>query len=516
MRKTLISLTGVLLLLGTVVPGAMAFSKDSLTYQKCTSCHAVQDGKISRVEEIRATPDEWGVIIDRMARLHGMDLNGQERHILLKEICETQILSPEELDQVSYLNLNNNPQTVEVPQNEEQGQLFATCVRCHSAGKIFSYRMTESAWAKIRDFHYYVDPAIDGQMREMRWYEEAGTMLAALAESLPYDKRWEAPKVNLAGSWVILGNEPGKGNYRGHASIKAGENGDYVVAGTLNFDDGTSESFQGDAVLYGGHALRTQTRHNNSLTIGAYSFTKGVIHGQHHFPAPDFRTSTSTWYPANGPAQLLKVTPSYLLAGETTTLTLEGVKLPAVKAGDLKFNGGNVKVLGAKRVGETIIAEVVYQGTGVARASLGVKNLGTVPVTLANQIDYIRITPELGRARVYGGIHYPAEGVQFEAIAFASGADNSDDLVLGPVAAKFKLSEKVTREGDDDLTWLGGIGANGTYIPTSDYGQILTREYKTEGTGLVKVEAEYIRGDRNYAAEAMLAVVPPDYVQRIK
>ncbi|MDT8443306.1 MAG: hypothetical protein RQ722_03345 [Desulfuromonadales bacterium] len=511
MRKTMFTLLGMLLLLGIAVPGAMAFSKESLVYQKCTGCHAVKDGKISRVEEIRATPDEWGVIIDRMARLYDMDLNASERKVLLKEVCETQILSPEELDKVSYLNLSNNPQTVEIPEGEQEGQFFATCVRCHSAGKIKSYRMTESAWAKVRDFHYYMDPAIDGQMREMKWYEESTAILASLANSLPYDKPWVAPQANPAGSWVVLGNEPGKGNYRGHASIKAGQSGSYTVEGVLNFDDGTSEHFQGEAVLYGGHALRTETRHNNFVTLGAYSFTDGIIKGQHHFPAPDFRTSTSTWYPAGGPARILKVSPSFLLAGEATILTLEGVKLPEIKTGDLKFTGGNVKVLEARRDGETIVAKVAYQGKGAVQASLKVKNLNTIPVTLAEQIDHIEITPELGRARVYGGLHFPAEGVQFEAVAYAA-----DDLVLGAVPASFKLSEFVTREGDDDLTWLGGIGKNGTYIPVSDYGQIIAREYKTEGTGLVTVAAEYERAGRQYAAEAMLAVVPPDYVPRIK
>lgn len=511
MRKRLLTLMGIVLLLGAAAPGAMAFSKESLTYQKCVSCHAVKDGKISRVEEIRATPDEWGVIIDRMARLHGMDMNAQERDVLLMEICETQILSPDELDQVSYLNLNNNPQTVEIPQGEDEERFFAACVRCHSAGKIKSYRMTESAWAKIRDLHYYMDPAIDGQMREMRWYEESAAILAELAKTLPYGKAWEAPKANLTGSWIIVGYEPGKGNYRGHASIQAGEGGFYELRGTLSFEDGTSERFQGEGSLLGGHALRTRTTHNNFKTLGAFSFDKGIIHGQHHFPAPDFRTSTSTWYPADGPAQVLKVTPAYLLSGETTTLTLEGVKLPQVKASDLRFRGADVKVLGAKRVGETIVAEVVYEGGGAAEASLEVRNLKAVPVTLADGIDHIKITPELGRARVNGGIHFPAEGVQFEAIAYAAG-----DVLLGAVPAKFTLSEKVTRDGDDDLAWLGSIGADGKYIPIGDYGRVLTREYKTEATGLVTVEAEYTRGGRTYSAEAMLAVVPPDFVPRIK
>lgn len=519
MRQKVVVLITLVSLMGALASGAMAFSKNSLTMKKCTDCHAVKEGKIARIEEIRTTPDEWGVIIDRMARLYGMDLNENERDILLKEICETQILSPEEQEKVSYLNLTNNTQTVETPEGKQEEKLFVTCVRCHSAGKIYSYRMTKSAWAKVRDFHYYVDPPIDGQMREMRWTKEADTVLAGLAETHSYDKAWKAPEAKLAGSWVILGHEPGKGDYRGHASINADQNGSYAVEGTLNFTDGTSENFHGDAALYGGHALRTRTTHNNFKTVGAYSFDKGIIHGQHHFPAPDYRTSTSTWYPADGSAQLLKVTPSYLLTGETMSLTLEGVKLPEVTAGDLGFSGGKVEVLGAKRVGETIIAQVVYRGAGAAVETLKVKKLNAVPVTLANQIDYIKVTPELGRARVNGGIHYPAEGCQFEATAYSYGTDTSDpadDLVLGSVPAHFKLSEEVTRSGDDDLPWIGAIGRSGTFIPSGDYGRVFTREYKTEATGLVKVEAEYLRAGHHYTAEALLGVVPPDFVQRIK
>lgn len=510
MRKTVVALITLFVAMGGLASGAMAFDEDSLTMEKCSGCHEVQQGKMSRVEEIRATPDEWGVIIDRMARLHGMELNEGERDTLLKEICETQILSPEEMEKVSYLSLNNNPQKVEKPQDEQEGQLFGTCVRCHSAGKIFSYRMTESSWAKVRDFHYYMDPAIDGQMREMKWYDEAGKMLAYLAETRPYGQAWEAPEADLSGSWIILGHEPGKGNYRGYASIQNGQGGDYTMAGTLNFEDGMSQRFDGDAVLYGGHALRTETQHNSFETRGAYAFTDGIIQGKHHFPAPAFRTSTSTWYRADGPARVLRVTPSYLLSGEKTTLTLEGVKLSDVEAGDISFSDGNIEVLSAKRVGDAIVAEAVYRGSGDSKVQLEVNGLGTVPVTLADQIDAIKVTPELGRARVYGGVHFPAEGVQFEAFAYAG------DRVLGPVPAKFKLTEYVTREGDDDLVWVGGIGENGNYFPTSDYGRIPTREYKTEGTGLVKVQAEYERGGRRYSAEADLAVVPPDYVPRVK
>ncbi len=145
MRKVIHVFTMVIILAALAAPCAMAFSKESLVWNKCTSCHEPVGGKISRVEEIRTTPEEWAVIIDRMSRLHGMDLGKTEMDGLLKELCSTQILSPSELEKVYSLNLLNNPQNMEIPKGAEEEKQFVTCVRCHSGAKIFSYRMNESS-----------------------------------------------------------------------------------------------------------------------------------------------------------------------------------------------------------------------------------------------------------------------------------------------------------------------------------------------------------------------------------
>jgi quinohemoprotein amine dehydrogenase len=520
MRKILFTLITLMLTLGVFVPGVMAFSKDSLTWQKCTGCHEPKEGKISRVEELRTTPEEWVVIVDRMARLHGMDLDPSEMNPLIKELSSTQGLTFEEAEKVKYLDLYNNPQNVETPQPGEPEKLFVTCVRCHSAGKIRSYRMTESAWAKIRDLHLYMVPTVIGQMREMKWIPEADAVLAQLAKSQPYDKALSASKDSPTGSWLILGYEPGKGNYRGEATIKNAANGDYEVAGSWQYADGHSESFFGDASLYGGSAFRINTQHNGSETLGAFSFADGILRGQYSFPAPDFRTSTSAWYPLNGKAQVIKMSPGYLVSGEPTTLMLEGIKLPQVTVADVHVSGGALKVVSAKQQGANAIElQVIYRGKGALQTKLSVKGINAGTLNLVTKVDYIAITPELGRARVDGGQNFPAEGVQFDVIAYSQGAnaDNSDDdITLGPVAAKFSLTELVTRPEDDDLVWLGGIGAEGTYLPSSDYGPIEVRDFHAEATGLVKVLAEYKRGERIYKAEARLVVTEPDYIPRIK
>jgi quinohemoprotein amine dehydrogenase alpha subunit len=519
MKKT-IAVGAALFGVAVAAGGARGFSQDSLVWKKCTDCHEPAAGKIPRVEEIRTTPEEWTVIIDRMARLHGMDLDAGEMDGLLKELCSTQILSPQDAAKVSYLDLFDNPQHVETPSGPEDQRFFATCVRCHSAGKILSYRMTKGNWAKLRDFHLYVDPALIFQMREMHWIEEADAVLEDLANAYPYGGAWQAPEASLAGSWMILGTEPGKGTYRGEAQVDERGAGDFTLVGKLEFSDGTTEAFRGEANLYGGYALRTRTRHNGFETVGAYTFLDGVLRGRHHFPAPDFRMSSSTWVRSDENPRVLRITPGYMLAGEATALTIEGQNLPELGASDLSFAGGDVEVLWARRVsGEVIEARVVSQSPEISDFTVGVKGLDAGSVRSVPRIDYITVAPAMGRARVSGGAHYPPEGVQFEATAYSNGAnvwDPSDDVRLGPVPATFRLEEETTRPGDDDLRWLGGIEPDGTYIPIGNYGPITAREYSGEGTGLVKVVAEYQRGGRSHRGEAKLTVTVPDYIQRIR
>ncbi len=501
------------------IPGARAFSKDSLVWQKCTGCHAPDGDRIPRVEDLRTTPEEWTVIVDRMARLHDMPLEAGEMDRLLKELGATQLLSPDEAAPVAYLSLFHNTQQMEIPGPGEE-KLFATCVRCHSRGKILSYRMTPAAWAKLRDFHLYMDPAVMFQMREMHWRDEADAVLGDLGKLYPYGKAWEAPANEIQGRWFILGYEPGKGSYRGTAEWTDLGDGDAAVYGELRFSDGTSEVFRGEGTLYGGYALRTRTRHNGFETRGAYFLDGDEIRGEHHFPAPNFRTSTSTWYRQDGASRVLRVTPGHLLAGRETRVLFEGTNLPEVTAKDLSFGGADVEVLWARRIADDAIeAGVASRATGVSEARVTVAGLDAGAVDLVPGIDYIAVTPATGRARLSGGINYPAEGVQFEAIAFSNGADvwdPSDDVALGPVPAAFHLEEEVTRPGDDDLKWAGEIEADGTYIPTGDYGPVPAREYSGEGSGFVKVVATYRDGDRVHTAEAKLAVTVPDYIQRIR
>lgn len=495
---------------------SQAIDRDSLVWQKCTGCHAADaEGRIGRIEELRTTPEEWTVIVDRMRRLHGMPLGPGEMDRLLKELSSTQLLTPEEQAEVAYLSLWHNSQRVETPVGKKEERMFATCVRCHSAGKIRSYRMTEPAWAKLRDLHLYAIPTVVFQLREMRWIPEADAVLADLAKVLPYDKPWAAPATRLEGRWSVFGWEPGRGAYRGQATFKDAGQAEYGVNGRLAHADGTSETFDGEATLYGGTALRTRTRNNGFDSRGAFIVDGDEARGEWHLPAPDFRTSRATWVRDTGAPRLVRVLPGFVLKGEKTTLTVEGLNLPDPKIVRLSFGGAPVKLLSARRVGpDALQLEVLSSSDKLGRATLSLAGVGALPITLAPRIDHIAVTPAAGRARMAMGEHHPAEGVQFEAVAYAKEGRRS--VVLGPVRARFRLAEEKTRPDDDDMRWLGAIGEHGTYLPVADFSPNRARRFKGDNGGLVKVLAEYRRGAQTYRAQAQLVVTLPDLIARLR
>jgi hypothetical protein len=437
---------------------------------------------------------------------------------LLKELCATQILTPAEQAKVAYLSLWHNSQQVEAPADKDEEKLFTTCVRCHTAGKIFSYRMTPEGWAKLRDFHLYVVPTVVFQMREMHWVKEADAALAFLAKKLPYGSAWAAPAAKLDGTWAVFGHVPGRGAYRGEARIADAGNAEYRISGNLAHADGTSEAFAGEGTLYGGYALRTRTKNNGFAANGAYIVSDGALEGEFHLPAPDFRTSRARWLRDDGTPKVARIVPGFLLKGERTTVTVEGLNLPDAGVADIAFAGGSVSVLAVRRVAPGALQLTVQSGAEkLGTAKVSVKGIAAGTVTLAPRIDYIAITPEVGRARLSGGAHYPAEGVQFEAIAYAKdGGGKGSGVALGPVKATFRLAEEKTRPDDDDLRWLGAINPNGSYLPIGDYGPNPMRNYSAENSGLVKVLARYQRGGQTFSAQAELVVTVPDYIARIR
>jgi quinohemoprotein amine dehydrogenase len=147
---------------------------------------------------------------------------------------------------------------------------------------------------------------------------------------------------------------------------------------------------------------------------------------------------------------------------------------------------------------------------------------GDATIAVANGIDYIKVTPEAGLARV-GGANFPKQFQQFEAIAYANGPDGKpdtkDDVELGPVSATWATEEYTATFEDDDKDFVGTIDPkSGLFTPNLD-GPNPKRKHNANNYGDVWVVASYDAGPsapaakRTLKARAHLLVTVPLYIK---
>jgi len=137
---------------------------------------------------------------------------------------------------------------------------------------------------------------------------------------------------------------------------------------------------------------------------------------------------------------------------------------------------------------------------------------------VANGIDFIKVTPKAGLARV-GGANFPKQFQQFEAVAYANGPDGKpdtkDDIELGPVDASWGIEEYTATYEDDDKDFVGTIDqSTGLFTPNLD-GPNPKRKHGTNNYGDVWVVATYrgAKPDNPIRARAHLLVTVPLYIK---
>jgi len=118
---------------------------------------------------------------------------------------------------------------------------------------------------------------------------------------------------------------------------------------------------------------------------------------------------------------------------------------------------------------------------------------GTATLQLYDTVDYVRIRPLQGLARI-GGIKHPKQLERFEAFAMHRGPDGKpytpDDIDLFQVRPRWGLQEFMVRENDDDLTYVGVIDpTTGVFTPNVD-GPNPVRKWSANNVGDVFVTAE--------------------------
>jgi quinohemoprotein amine dehydrogenase len=291
--------------------------------------------------------------------------------------------------------------------------------------------------------------------------------------------------------------------------------------------DGAQSTRTGRAIVYTGFQWRgrsTEAADANPL--------REVMHVDR-----DWRTMTGRWFTGahdeigmdvtlrriGSDPIVLGVEPTAVRAGSTQTIRVYGHNFPSsVAAADLDAGRG----LQITRITSTTPTLVTAEVTVAAEAPDGPRDVflagSRQPSALAvyRKVDYIKVEPRAGMARV-GGARMPKQLQQFEALAFANGADGKpdtkDDIALGLADVEWTIEEYTATFDDDDKAFVGTIDRGGLFTPAED-GPNPKRRGNRNNVGDVWAVATLttfggVRLDAPLRARAHLIVTVPLYMR---
>lgn len=471
---------GVLALMAGAIGGAVAASADDAAARrlidgKCGVCH-LEDGRLTRIPQIRKTPEGWDMTVVRMGVWHKVELTPQERHTVVKYLADRQGLAPSESAPFRYLT-ERRPNMQDTPPDEELAQM---CGRCHSYGRVALQRRDEAEWRKLMHTHLGQFPSAEYSAlgRDRNWWEIAHDKLPPrLAGMYPKDteawRAWSKAKHRPAsGRWVVAGDRPGWGHYTGIMTVRAKGKDRYDLTYELRFGAGNTVRGQGEAIIYTGYEWRGTARLGNEDTrsILAMSADGSRLDGRWFLKGADEIGASFEAVRADKAAKdsLVSVTPRMLRAGEVTELTLTGAGLN----GGVDLGPGVEVVESLAKSPEMLKLRVKVAADapdGLRKITVGgTESMRTLAVY--RQIDSVRVEPAFGIARVGGGTNAPMTA-QFDAVAFLNGPDGTpgtdDDVRLGSVPATWAtepFDDKARH--DEDLKYAGHMEPHGQFVPS--------------------------------------------------
>ncbi len=496
------------------LPAALAATGEELLTSKCSACHARSDDGLERVKDSRRTPEGWDMTLIRMMLIHGVKYGEGERAALVKHLADTRGLAPSETASWRYV-LERTPGVVEEP---EDGAVAEMCARCHTYARVALQRRTEDEWLKLTHFHLGQYPTTEYQAlgRDRNWWEIASTeMPKALTELYPYETdAWSdwvgRDHADLSGEWRIAGHAAGEGPFEGTLRVTGGDDDRYAIEMTVNHADGRTVSGSGNAIVYTGYEWRGSVEMDGATIhqVFAVSEDGNGLAGRWFDEANDVDGGTLAGTRA-GPA-IVAVIPEYLRAGETGEIAIHGLGL-----GDDVNLGDGVEVV------ETVSADagrVVVRARAADDAAAGRRDVAvgdaTASAALAvfQGIDSVRVEPANTIARVGGGGGpLPPVPAQFDAVAFANGADGEagtdDDMRIGVVPATWSVEPYTeVAAAQEDARYAGSMdAASGLFMP-AEAGLNPERQYDTNNVGDLAVKATVTEGGAEVSGTAHLVV----------
>ena len=512
--------------------------RDPATVAACSRCHAVDDdGLMSRVSWMRKTPEGWQQSIRRMATLNDVDMEPETARGIVRYLSDRHGLAPAELA----------PGRFEVERRsadyayEADEDVAYTCSRCHSMGRTVTQRRTKEEWELLMAMHRGYYPLSDTQgfrrigppapdATDARHPVEKA--VAHLSKAFPLEtaawSAWSATMrpPRLAGTWALRGHDPGRGAIYGTVEIEAGPDVGSFRTTTRYVNARTREEVRrtGRAIVYTGYQWRGRSFESGDESK-AYREVMMVGRGWDEMDGRWFAGAYDEFGPdvtlvrADGPV-LLGMHPGALRPGAADAVVrVHGAGLPqGLSPADLDFGPG-VRVVAVTESGPELLEARLAVAEDAAPGPRDVFVAGrAVPGRLAvyRTVDRVVVTPRAGMARV-GGAAFPKGYAQFEAAGFSDGPDGKpatdDDLALGPLDVSWSLEEYAAVFDDDDVAYVGTLGADGLFEPAED-GPNPKRAGMRNNVGDVWVVATYRGPDgETVRGRAHLVVTVPLYMR---
>lgn len=496
-----------------------------LLIQKCSACHGPgQDGKLSRIEFQRKSPEGWEMTVTRMQLVNRVPLTLDEKRAIIKYLSDQYGLAPGEIRDFTYILERRS-----IAKGEEKvpdADVTAVCARCHTYARTALQRRTKEEWVQQAHFHVgaFVTAEYQAGGRNLDFFGLAsGKVADTLAKLYPFETNewitWKAkPKPNLTGRWDMVGYRPGKGSYAGQMEIKGVGEDTYETSWAVEYEDGTKVSGSGSGTVYTGYAWRgrSKTREGRSLFEVHHASEDGTILSGRRFLRDHEETgSDERLYRIDGTSRILSVMPSAVRQGSVVELKIFGTDLPPVRLADIALGPG----ISAKRIVRADKSAIVVAAEVAGDAPIGMRDvkvsflMGDKLLTVYDKIDYIKVLPERALART-GGDTVPKELAQFEAIGFSNGPDGAkgteDDIRVGLVKTRWSIEDYRVEWWEDDIYYVGSIDQNGLFTPAGE-GPNPERKWQTNNYGDIWVVATHTPegASRPLKARAFLIVTAP-------
>jgi quinohemoprotein amine dehydrogenase len=518
---------------------------DKAIIANCAGCHTRDSaGMMQRISYERKTPEGWEMSVRRMVTLNKVELDPAEARSIVRYLSDRQGLAPSEL----------RPGRFEVERRMIEYRYTAdprtetTCRACHSMGRVITQRRTRGEWELLVATHRGLYPDADFQAfrRGGPAVTDSGVpvphpmdvAITHLARAFPLrTPEWTAWSAtmrapHLEGTWLLSGTEPGKGAFFGHMTVTRGKaDGEFVTEASYRYADGGQVVHRaGKSVVYTGYQWRGRS------TDPAMRARDSVGLREVMFVEPGWEEMSGRWFTGgyeeigmdvslrklSGSPVVVAMAPRAIRVGSRgQDVTLFGANLPrTLEASAVDFGPG----IAVERVVRTSPDSVTLRINVDSAAVIGKRDLYAGGASLRdaavvyNQINRIKVTPLAGLARV-GGVVFPKQLQQFDAIAYYNGPDGrpdtDDDLEIGRVDVKWSLEEYATTYNDDDIKFVGTLSPTGLFTPNVD-GPNPARSRSRNNIGDVWVVATYQPPGKNarpIKARALLVVTVPLYVK---